>query len=313
MSEITIIGGITADVEGHPSEMLLHGESNPAKLMMSYGGVGRNIGENLGRMKASVSFHSLVGDDILGRNALVELKELGIDVSGVQVEKGENTAMNLSILNLFGDLELALCNTDALERISKEFIDRVAEDSKKSSIVALDTNLTEETLAYATDCFDGIPLFLDPVSAEKAERAKKVIGKFHTIKPNRTEAEVLTGIDIMDLAALEKAGEWFLNAGVKRVFITLSAGGVYYCDEKGSCVLRPAPLSTAVVSANGSGDAFSAAILYGTAQGFEPEKILAYAMAAASLALEATTGVNPMISIEAIEQRIKDRPAVNGF
>jgi pseudouridine kinase len=312
MSDITIIGGITADIEGQPYEMLLHGDSNPGKISMSYGGVGRNIAENLARLGAQVSFFSVVGDDFPGRAALRELSDLGIDVSGVKVSAEENTAMYVSILDLLGDLELALCNMDALERISTGFIDRVAEASKDSKIIALDTNLTEETLAYAVDRFSDKPLFLDPVSVAKAERAKKIIGRFHTIKPNRSEAEVLSGIDIVDPAAVEKAGEWFLSAGVKRVFITLSAAGVYYCDEKGSRMLRPAPRKAAVTSATGAGDAFSAAVLYGIAQGFDREKLLVYGMAAASAALESRAAVNPEMSIAEIEKRIKENPAVEG-
>jgi len=309
MNKIIIIGGITADIEGHPREELLRGESNPGRLSVSYGGVGRNIAENLARMKAPVEFHSVVGDDLIGRNALAELAGLGVDVSGVRVEPEESTAMYLSILDFFGDLELALCNMDALEKISPDFLLEIAKKSKDAGMIALDANLTEAALEYATECFAGLPLFLDPVSAPKAEHAKKSIGKFHTIKPNRTEAEVLTGMEIMDLSALERAGDWFLNKGVKRIFVTLSAGGVYYCDEKEKVLVRPSTEGPAILSATGAGDAFSAAILYGTTQGFDTEKLLDYAMAAASLSLEARTPVHPQLTVEAILQRMKEKPA----
>jgi pseudouridine kinase len=66
MSEISIIGGITADIEGHPYKQLIQGDSNPGRITMSYGGVGRNITENLARMGASVSFISVAGADFAG-------------------------------------------------------------------------------------------------------------------------------------------------------------------------------------------------------------------------------------------------------
>ena len=304
MSEITIIGGVTADIEGSPNGELLRAESNPGKISISYGGVGRNIAENLGRMGASVSFFSVVGDDFPGRNAVRELAALGIDVSGVKTDAGESTAMYLSIMDFFGDLELALCNMDALERISPDFIDHVAATSKGAKIVALDTNLNEETLTYAVEKFAGVPLFLDPVSAAKAGRARNVIGQFHTIKPNRKEAEILTGMEIVEPSAVEKAGEWFLKQGVQRVFLTLSAGGVYYCDQKVSGMLTPQAPQKAIASATGAGDAFSAAVLYGTAKGFVREDLLSWGMAAASLTLESRTPVNPLLSTSTIEKRI---------
>lgn len=306
MRKITIIGGTTADIEGHPNGELLRGESNPGKIEIAYGGVGRNIAENLGRMGANASFCSVVGDDFIGRYAIKELQELGVDVSGVVVDPKESTAMYLSIMDFFGDLELALCNMDALERISHDFIDRVADAAKDAEIISLDTNLTEETLEYAITKFHGIPLFLDPVSAAKAERAKKVIGKFHTIKPNRNEAEVISGIEIREPAALERAGEWFLEQGVKRVFLTLSGGGIYYCDETKKTHITPPIAPRKLVSATGAGDAFSAALLYGTVNGYENEELMQFAMAAASIALEAKTAVNPAMSMDAIAQRIAE-------
>lgn len=62
MKMINIIGGITADIEGNPYGQLIMGESNPGKITMSYGGVGRNITENLARLGAEVGFVSVAGD-----------------------------------------------------------------------------------------------------------------------------------------------------------------------------------------------------------------------------------------------------------
>ncbi|MDD3169725.1 MAG: PfkB family carbohydrate kinase, partial [Eubacteriales bacterium] len=177
MSKIIIIGGITADIEGNPYHQLIMGDSNPGKIVMSYGGVGRNIAENLSRMGASVSFISVAGDDFAGRGAVRELENLGVDVKHVKLLQEENTAVYMSILNLMGDMELALCNMDVLERISVGFIDEAYESIKEAKIVGIDTNLTEETLEYVTDKFKDTPLFLDPVSVTKAERAKQLIGR----------------------------------------------------------------------------------------------------------------------------------------
>ncbi len=172
MSEISIIGGITADIEGNPYNQLIPGDSNPGKITMSYGGVGRNITENLARMGVAVNFVSVAGDDFAGRGAVRELEDIGVSVENVRLLPEENTAVYMSILNIMGDMELALCNMDVLERISTEFIEDAFESMKNSKMIGIDTNLTEETLDYTTKKLKGIPLFLDPVSVTKAERAK---------------------------------------------------------------------------------------------------------------------------------------------
>lgn len=302
MSDVSIIGGITADIEGNPYRQLIQGDSNPGKISMSYGGVGRNITENLARLGASVNFVSVAGDDFPGRGAVRELQDLGVDIEHVKLLPEENTAVYMSILNLMGDMELALCNMDVLERISIDFINQSLESIKKSKIVGIDTNLTEETLSYTVGILKGVPLFLDPVSVTKAERAKKIIGQFHTIKPNRIEAEILSGMSIMSEEELEKAAQWFISEGVKRVFITLGHGGVYYQDEKESGLIRPQIGD--LVSATGAGDAFSAAIIYSYLNGFDIKKTAETGMAASKIAMQSKAAVNRYMSEDKLSQML---------
>ena len=302
MSDVSIIGGITADIEGNPYNQLVQGDSNPGKISMSYGGVGRNITENLARLGTSVNFISVAGDDFPGRGVVRELQDLGADVEHVKLLPEESTAVYMSILNLLGDMELALCNMDVLERISVEFIKEAMESIQKSKIVGIDTNLTEETLEYTTSILKDVPLFLDPVSVTKAERAKNVLGRFHTIKPNRMEAEVLSGLQIMSGEELEKAGQWFIEQGVKRVFITLGGGGVYYQDKKQSGMVRPKTVE--IVSATGAGDAFSAAIIYSFLKGYDIKKTAETGMAAAEIAMQSKSAVSRSMSADKLWQTI---------
>ena len=294
MNDVSIIGGITADIEGNPYNQLIQGDSNPGKISMSYGGVGRNIAENLARLGISVNFISVAGDDFAGRGAVRELSELGVNVEHVKLLPEENTAVYMSILNLMGDMELALCNMDVLERISIDRIDEAFESIKDSQVIGIDTNLTEETLDYITERLKGIPIFLDPVSVTKAERAKRIIGRFHTIKPNRMEAEILTGMSIMSPEELENAGQWFTEQGVKRVFITLGPGGVYYREGGESGIIRPGP--AVIASATGAGDAFSAAIIYSHLKGLDVKKTAETGTAAAAVAMGSKTAVNRQMS-----------------
>jgi pseudouridine kinase len=304
MSVINIIGGITADIEGTPYGELIIGDSNPGKITMSYGGVGRNITENLARLGAEVGFVSVAGDDFTGRGVVRELSELGVNVEHLMLLPDENTAIYLSILNIFGEMELALCNMDVLEKVSTSIIDKAMDSLKGSKIIGIDTNLTEETIDHLIDKLEGIPLFLDPVSVAKSERVKNKIGKFHTVKPNRKEAEAITGLTILSEDELRKAGKWFEEKGVKRIFITLSGGGVYYKEGYDEGFVRPRQLE--VVSATGAGDAFSAAILDGFVKGMGIKETAEYGMATASIAMQSKTPVNPGMSFDEAKRRMKN-------
>lgn len=298
MAEITVIGGINIDIEGMPCEELIYKDSNPGRIRMSYGGVGRNITENIARLGGDVAMVSVAGDDYMGAGAVEELRSLGVDTSHISIAEGENSAMYLSILNHRNDMELAICNMDILERITPEFIDNARQLIEQSRIVALDTNLEPELLEYVVKTTKGTAKFLDPVSAAKAVRAADIIGEFDIIKPNLLEAEILSGIKIRDEKDIRKAGDAFLDKGVQKVYITLGENGVYYADRSSDGFIRPGDVE--IVSATGAGDAFSAAIIMGFAGGIDTAETAKLGMAAAAFAMKSSTAVNKNICMEGI-------------
>lgn len=65
---------------------------------------------------------------------------------------------------------------------------------QNARLIVVDTNLNQEVIQYIAETYKDKALYLDTVSVAKAEKAKSCIGSFSTIKPNRYELEVLTGI-----------------------------------------------------------------------------------------------------------------------
>ena len=86
--------------------------------------------------------------------------------------------------------------------------------------MVIDTNIPAESIAYlAENC--KVPIFADPVSTAKAVKLQPVLGRLHTLKPNRIEAELLSGVAITDEASLRAAADALLATGLHRVFISL--------------------------------------------------------------------------------------------
>ena len=238
----------------------------------------------------------------MGLDAKKHLADLGVDVRYIEQVPGENTGMYLSILNDKNDMELAICNMDIFKKMTPAFLAERLEYLSQAQIVGVDCNLDAEALDYITKTLD-VPLFLEPVSASKAERVKDMIGRFHTIKPNLIEAEMLSGIRIDSDEALREVGQWFFDQGVKRVFISLSERGAYYKDEFGEGIVPPNLVE--LVSATGAGDAFSAAILYGHVNGMSAKDITEMGMACSSIAVQTKTAVNPEMSLEKVKERMR--------
>lgn len=303
MAKITVVGGINIDIEGSPFEKLKYHDSNPGRINLAFGGVGRNIAENAARLGGDVAMVSVIGDDQMGKAAKMELEDLGVDTSCIRTLQGRNSAMYLSILDDRKDMKLALCDMDIIEAITPAFLEDYRDFIAGSGIIALDGNLSEELLCCCVEMFRGIPVFFDPVSSAKAVKARNCLGGFDSIKPNIIEAEILTGITIDGDEDVRRAADRLLEKGVKRVFITLNRDGVYYRDSESEGFIRPAD-NLKIVSATGAGDSFSATILLGSVQQRKTDEIARMGMAAASIAMESGGAVNREMNLKELLRRI---------
>ena len=299
--KISIIGGINIDIEGSPSDKIKYRDSNPGKIRLSYGGVGRNIAENVARLGGDCAMISVVADEPMSLGAVNYLRDLGADVSHVRVLPGESPSMYLSILDESGDMEIGLNDMDIIRNITAEYIDEIRGFLEKSSVVALDGNLEESILEHATTVLRGTKMFYDPVSASKGIRVRNFVGRFFAVKPNKIEAEAILDMKIESEEDVRKAAERFMELGVSQVFITLGEDGVYYREAGDEGFIRPMKGMT-IRSATGAGDSFSACILLGISMGMNAEKIAEMGMAASRITMESSKAVSEEISMELIKK-----------
>ena len=86
-----------------------------------------------------------------------------------------------------------------------------------------------------------------------------MLDKLTALKPNRMEAELLSGVTIRDETDVQKAAKVLLDKGVQQVYISLGSDGMYAEDQAGRHVRLPCP-KVQVVNATGGGDAMAAAL-----------------------------------------------------
>ena len=131
---------------------------------------------------------------------------------------------------------------------------------------------------------------------------KPVLGRLHTLKPNRLEAELLSGVPITDETSLRRAAGILLETGLRRVFISLGSEGVFAADHHEQRLLPCLP-GTAV-NATGCGDAFMAAITWAYLQGTDLEETAQAGLAASAIAMEGRETINPAMSEDALKARL---------
>lgn len=301
---VVIVGGTNIDIQGFPKRKLILKDSNMGNVKVSLGGVGRNIGENLTRLGVNTKLISILGDDFYGNLILEHSREIGLNMDNTLVLAGENTSVYLSILNEVGDMELAISSMDIYEKMSIDFIKDKKKLIENSSLCIIDTNIPKDIIEYILINFKGVDFFLDTVSTAKTEKVKDLIGYFHTIKPNKLEAEILTGMTIKDDDDLREAAKYLHQKGVKRVFLTLGEEGVFYSDSKSMGYKRTPKIE--IVNATGAGDAFVAALAYGYINNMDIGEVVDLAMYASIVALSHKDTINPEISIEEIILKMKE-------
>ena len=80
---ILCIGGAAVDRKFRLAEPPRAATSNPGRGVSSFGGVARNVAENLARLGRRAALISAVGDDADGAALVAHLAALGVDTDGV--------------------------------------------------------------------------------------------------------------------------------------------------------------------------------------------------------------------------------------
>ena len=297
-----VVGGVNVDIGGQSNGELVRSDSNPGKVNISLGGVGRNIAHNMSLLGVQVRMLTAYGDDLYGRRVAASCNELGIDVTHARMIPGGTTSTYLYIADPTGEMDIAISDMQICEEITPAYLEENLPVIRNARLVMADANLPAQTLAcLAQHCQS--PLFCDPVSTTKAEKLIPILDKIHTLKPNRLEAELLTGIPVNNKEDAEKAAKALLAKGVKRVFLSMGADGVYATDGKESLWLANLPGN--MVSTTGCGDAFMAAIAWAYLEGMDLRTSALAGLAASSVAMETKQTINPDLNPEEIKTRMK--------
>ena len=299
---IAVVGGVNIDVGGRSRAPLVAGDSNPGVIRTSLGGVGRNIAHNLALLGADVRLLTALGGDEGAARIRASCRALGIDLAFSLTVPDAATSGYLYIEGPDGDMALALSDMAIYERLTPDWFASVMEVLDGAALVVLDANLPAPCIDFiAARC--AAPLMADPVSVAKAERVRASLGRLHTLKPNRLEAEALSGVAITDEASLFRAADALLAAGLRRVFLTLGPNGVLAAE--GAERLRLSNPPQRMVNASGCGDAFTAALAWATLHGLSLRDCARCGLAAAAVAMESAETVNPDMSLKNLQIRME--------
>lgn len=259
---IVCIGAANLDRKLRTLGKLALGTSNPARQSESFGGVARNIAENLVRLGAPTSLITAVGLDASGRALLAHADDAGIDTRGALRVDGVASGTYTAVLDQDGEMRVALADMAINDMLVPAFFASRAPQRAGASLIVADLNLPREAVAtlLADARQDAVPLVVVAVSEPKIERLPRDLRGLRLLILNLGELAARTGHVLDTDMAIGRACAALQQDGAHDVIVTRGAQGVMFTTAGGMRSL-PAP-ATAVVDVTGAGDAFAAAVCW---------------------------------------------------
>jgi len=249
---------------------------------MGPGGKGANAATALARLGACSMLVGCVGDDQLGFMEMEALKREGVNLDGVRTALGESTGVGIIIVD--GNKEnTVLVVMGANSSLTVEFALGSLEGAWEI-LDALVVNFEVPEPVVAAVVTEGrrknVPVIVDAGPSRRYEAA--TWRGATVLSPNRLEAETLLGREIRTEKELRGAARELLAAGPESVVIKLGGDGCLVCTEEG--LTHVPAFKVGVVDTTGAGDAFTAALAFGIAQGRTLAEAVELGTAAGALA-----------------------------
>ena len=302
---VLVVGAAGLDVKVRPEETSLSmGQSNPGEIRWGWGGVARNIAENLARLGAEVHLVTAVGNDEWGKDLLQQLVELGVDTSDCIISDTNPTASYVALYQANAQMWVAFDDMSVVRQITPGYIYRLRRLVRETDMICIDANIIPsslKTLMRLAEEYD-VPITADPTTAILTHRLIPHLSQLSLITPNKSEAEALLNMKLETDQAISEGARALVKAGVDLAIITLGAKGLYYATSAESGRLPAFPVN--VVDPTGAGDALTAAVAYGLLSGVSPGESVRLGMAAASQTLTCKQTVCPTLSLEDLYGRL---------
>jgi len=281
--KVVVLGSINIDHVLQVPHFPRPGETlSGTHYQMSFGGKGANQAVAAGRSGASIAFMACVGEDEVGHAVREQLTKDNIDISAIEVAKGEATGLAMIYLDDQGENTIGIY-PGANASLTEAYVEKhrqVIIDSD-ALLLQLETPLESVLAAARVAHQQNILTVLNPAPAQPL--SDELLSLIDIITPNETEAEALTGISVETDKDAEQAALCLHHKGIDTVIITLGARGVWLSvNGQGQ---RIAGYDVAVKDTIAAGDTFNGAFLCRYMETADRHQAVDFAQAAAAIAV----------------------------
>jgi pseudouridine kinase len=300
---IVCLGAANLDRKLRSIATLRLGTSNPARQDESFGGVARNIAENLARLAAPVALITAIGDDSSGKALLAHAETAGIDTRGTLRLAGVCSGTYTAVLDDHGEMMLALADMALYDQLTPAFLDARQPQRAVAALTVADMNLPQDTLRMLIDdaVRDAIPLVIVAVSQPKMAHLPQDLSGLRLLILNRGELETRVGFASASDEDFIRACKIVQDQGAQDVIVTLGGTGVIYTKNGGIGHIEAQEAK--IVDVTGAGDAFAAAVCWSLFQGSDDlELACRRGLQLSAMTLECEETVCPWLTPDSLDE-----------
>jgi ribokinase len=283
-SGVAILGIYAADLQFTAKRQPVMGETLiGSKFGIGPGGKGSNQSVAAARAGAKVTFISRVGKDTFGDAALAMYAREGIATRIPQDEQHATGAAYIFLEEGTGANAIIVV-PGAAGQVGVADVEAARDVITSSAVfmVQLETPVAVALSGLRMAREAGVATIFNPAPATKLDDAIYRYCDYCT--PNETEASMLTGVEVKDLASARKAADVLLAKGVGTALITLGAQGSLLHGQ-GKSLHIPIFSAGKVVDTTGAGDAFNGGFAAALARGATAEAAARFGSATAGISV----------------------------
>lgn len=267
---IVVLGAVFVDIKGYPEGIYIPAGRNAGRVEQIYGGVSRNVTEDIANCELRPTFVSLVDDTAVGADVIRRLKNHKVDTQYMrQVPDGMGTW--LAVFDHEGDVVASISkrpNLMPILNILEEKGDEIF--SRADSIVIevdVDKAIVKKTLSLAKKY--GKPVYGVVANMSIGLERRDFLKELSAFVCNIQEAGLLFCTDFSENTPqelVEMISQRVIQARIPKLVVTLGAQGAVYADcngDKGYCPAR----TVEVKDTTGAGDSFCAGLSVGLTYG----------------------------------------------
>jgi ribokinase len=263
--KIVVVGSCNTDMVIKADRLPIPGETVlGGTFFMNPGGKGANQAVAAARMGGNVTLISKTGNDVFGKQSMMLYDSENIKTDYIFSDPNNPSGVALITVDSNGENCIVVAS-GANANLFPADINKAYAEIENSDLVLMQLEIPIDTVEYVAEIASkrNIKVILNPAPARAL--SDKLLKNLYIIIPNRSEAEILSGIKVTDLEKARQAADIISAKGVNIVVVTLGSEGALIKDFDEYHFVEAVKVDAMDTTA--AGDVFCGSVCVGLAEG----------------------------------------------